>query len=133
MSYTLTHEKATTPCWLQSRQSSVRSDSASSREEGSVRQLEIYQQVRPPRCAVIVDKCSSCVEPTACCTSDVRQTACTAGCLDAGHSWMQAPGDSAGRQRDAVDWQPVLAAMALSPKQKRAAHEARLALGETPL
>jgi hypothetical protein len=46
---------------------------------------------------------------------------------------MQAPEDSTGRQRDPVDWRPVLAAMALSPQQKRAAHEARLALGEGPL
>jgi hypothetical protein len=46
---------------------------------------------------------------------------------------VQAPEDSTGRQRAPVNWQPVLAAMALSPKQMRAAHEARLALGELPL
>lgn len=45
---------------------------------------------------------------------------------------MQGPEDGTGQQRTLVDWQPVLAAMALSYKQKRAAHEARLALGEPP-
>lgn len=43
---------------------------------------------------------------------------------------VQAPEDGTRGQREAVDWQPVLAAMALSPKQKRAAHDARLALGD---
>ena len=47
--------------------------------------------------------------------------------------WVQAAEDSTGRQPAPVNWQPVLAAMALSPKQMRAAHEARLALGKDRL
>lgn len=43
---------------------------------------------------------------------------------------LQASEDGPARQREGCDWQPVLAAMALSPKQQRAAVDARLALGE---